>query len=464
MPKVSRFFQSIPYDINSSIIWHSIFGRPMLVGRGFADFLRKHSEDSTFFTYDEFFGKGFEKDEAIIDAIDSLSEAHILLNTRDILDSKEKKDIDSLHSKYDLYCVNKIENLSLIMSEECPFRCKYCIHFANSEHQHNPEKMMSLDVAELAVESFLYDLIFSNGLRDAYINFGGGEPLLNWEIIEQILPYIKARSEELGIEVKLGINTNLALLNKHMAKTLLEYGVEFAASLDGTKAGNDSVRLTKNLKGTYKQIMRGFDILKELGHPLDGFAMTVTEDNFFDIDTPIIDWAASLGMTEVRIDIDVLGTVNMPISEIVSRLMTVRKYARTKGISVIGFWSRPAENLGLIPEDEDVGFCGGERGNSICVVPSGQVFPCGYSNYKLGDYYDIPFISYKEAYRKLLNNRSFDEISSRCNNENCPILGFCRGGCMITREASGDNPAKLSRMCELYRAMTYEILRESVAG
>ena len=446
---VSRYFQSIPYDNSSSIIWHSIFGRPMLVSNKLVDSLKTSAKNPI--NVVEIFGKPYRSDPAVKKAVDSLTEAHILIASEDL----ENLEIKQIFFKHNRVGRSKVKSLSLIMSEECPFRCKYCIHFTNANHQHNPEKFMSEAVAKVSIDNYITTLLGTD-CNDYYINFGGGEPLLNWRVIRALLPYIDTYRQQYGIEIKTSINTNLSLLTPEIAKDLIRYNVEIAASLDGTKKGNDTVRLTKDLEGTYDLIVRGFDILREQGRPLNGFAMTVTEDNFFDVDTPIIDWASSLGMTEVRIDIDVVGTVDLPVDEIVERLTAVRRYAKSKGISVIGFWSRPAENLGLKPEAEDIGFCGGERGNSLCVAPSGQVFPCGYSNYVLGSYEDILEIPKLYPYYKMLKNRQLTELKS-C--QGCPILGFCRGGCMITREA---NPTqeKLSRMCELYTKMTYAILRE----
>lgn len=447
---VSQYFQYINYNSSYSIVWHSIFGRPMLVPNFIVTELKKDSFDPA-----ESYGPEWYKNEVVDELISGLYEAHILIENY----SSERNDIIKLHYQHDCgsnySTINKVKYLSLIMSEECPFRCKYCIHFANSKHYYNPEKMMSLEVAKSSIDSYL-KIAKENGLDEAYINFGGGEPLLNWGKIEELLPFINEKSGELNIPINLGINTNLALLTEDIAKKLIEYEVEVAASLDGTKPSNDAVRLTKDLTGTYDQIMRGFKIFEELGHPLDGFAMTVNDDNYPYLDNSVIDLASSLNMSEVRIDIDVVGMVDTPVEDIIDKLITVRQYAKNKGISVIGFWSRPAENLSLIPEQEDIGFCGAERGNSLCVAPSGQVFPCGYSNYELCNYKEISNISNTNNYLLLLSKRD-RRYSDSCTG--CPIEGFCRGGCLITKEAN-DSPEKFHRMCELYLGMTYVILRE----
>ena len=442
---VSKYTQFLPQNDDSTVIWHSVFGRVMQIPNQFADYLSSHHSFDDY-DFNELFGE---------DALTTLANAHILIDSAE----QEQDDIDNLFIKHNPKHKSKVKALSLIMSEECPFRCVYCIHFANSKHYYNKEKMMTLEVAKASIDNYLR-LMIENGESDFYINFGGGEPLLNYPLIVEILHYIKECEVSHDIKIKLGINTNLSLLTKEMAETFIEYGVEIATSLDGTKEGNDKVRLSKDLSGTYDSIIRGFNIFKDLGHPLDGFAMTVTEANLSDIDTEIIDWASSLGMKEVRIDIDVVGIVNSPMSEVIKRLTRVRKYAAGKGISVIGFWSRSAENLGLTPEKEDIGFCGGERGNSLCVAPSGQVFPCGYSNYQLGNYNDIPTIYNDDAYTKLLENRDLKQQPEKCKD--CPIFGFCRGGCLITKEANQNSTEKQTAMCELYVEMTKAIICQQV--
>ena len=446
---VSKYTQFSKHDNDTTAIWHSVFGRPMLVPNILAEHLircRLKRKDPEII---ENFGE---------EILETLSEAHIVINSVD----EENNDIERLHSKHDsLYNKSKIKYLSLIMCEECPFRCKYCIHFANAEHRYNKEKMMSYEVATRSIDEYFKALV-DNGETSAYINFGGGEPLLNYSTIEKLLPYIDSYRKILGdsIPIKMGINTNLSLLTREMAETFIKYDVEIAASLDGMKEGNDKVRLNKDLSGTYDRIVRSFDLLEELGRPLDGFAMTVTQDNFSDVDKGIIDWAASRNMTEVRIDIDIVGFVDIPIEDVIERLKMVRSYAKTKGISVIGFWSRAAENLGLIPEEEDIGFCGGERGNSACVAPSGQVFPCGYSNYQIGNYKRISKIYTNDAYRDLLSSRRLTSEPKTCKK--CPIFGFCRGGCLITKEANKSSNKKQESMCILYVEMTKAIIHESI--
>ena len=442
---ISKFVNFLSKDKIDTVIWHSLYGRVMQIPDDLAIFLRRRGK----FNLNEFVDI-FDKE-----TLDFLIDNHIIIKSK-------KDDNDCLEKLFNIHNPqnrSKIKYLSLIMSEECPFRCTYCIHFANSKHYYSKEKMMSYKVAKQSIDNYLR-LLIENNENEFYINLGGGEPLLNYKTISMLLPYIKKCEKKYAIKIKVSINSNLSLLTRGIAKKLIAYNVEIAGSLDGTKRGNDKVRLTKNLNGTYDSIVKSFKLLRDLGSPLDGFAMTVTEENLEDVDTMIVDWAESMGMKEIRIDIDVVGMVKTSTHELVEKIMYVRKYAAQKGISIIGFWSRPAENLGLIPEKDDVGFCGGERGNSICVAPNGEIYPCGYSNYKIGDYTNIETMFRDNAYQQLLARRHLGKQPEKCKL--CPIFGFCRGGCMITREVNGDNSKKQDSMCRFYVEMTKEIILQQI--
>ena len=452
---ISRYVNISDQDEDVSYIWHSVFGNPTMVSKKLADFLKRKQgtmeKEISITEMTDLFG---------IDAQDALETIQQLRDDHFIIDSEsiEQSKFSNLFETHNQSGRNKVKYLSLIMSEECNFRCKYCIHFSNSNHAFDKEKFMTEDLARKAINAYI-KLILDNNLSEAYINFGGGEPLMNSRTVLKTLEYIAQIRKSIPIPIKIGINTNASLITDDIASALISHGVDIAVSLDGLEKGNNSVRLSKNLNGTYDQIVKGIRILKKNGYTIDGFAMTVTEENFNSVTTELIDWAALNKMKEIRIDIDVVGAVNIPVQKIVNRLMLIRSYGRAFGINIIGFWSRPAENMGLDPEKEDVGFCGAERGNSLCVSPSGNIYPCGYSNYILCNIEDMSTIPELDSYKKLLQNRNL-MFNDDCKD--CSILGFCRGGCLITQEANKFSVSdKISRMCEFYRLMTLAIIRES---
>ena len=318
---------------------------------------------------------------------------------------------------------------------------------------------MRFDTAKKMVDRYL-EILRGHRKRVAEINFGGGEPLLVWSIIKQILKYCRVTYGS-EFEFRFSINTNASLITLEVAATLKEYQVEIASSLDGLREGNDRVRLTKSGGGTFFQIMRGFDVLTQAGYPLDGIAVTVTEKNFHELDESIVDWAEARGMKNVRIDIDVVNIVEIPIEDVVAKLMRIRRYAATRSIDVPGFWSRPAENLNESTLESRVAFCSAVRGNSLCVGPSGNIYGCGYSTTQLGSLSEIQsFHAPSAAYHRFVKNH-LTGVIEMCKG--CIIEGQCGGGCNITQEfARATKTAKIERMCDFYRRMTQEILREQL--
>ena len=450
----SSFVQAVR-DGDSVVIWHSLFGYPKVVPIETLEFIESFSEPTTIRSR---LGDKLIKEDR--EAIEELLRCYFLVpedfDDRAFLEERMRE------REKEIISGSLIDYLELIMSEVCNFRCTYCIHFNNLETSNrinNLKKFMRFDTAKKMVDRYL-EILRGHRKRVAEINFGGGEPLLVWSIIKQILKYCRVTYGS-EFEFRFSINTNASLITLEVAATLKEYQVEIASSLDGLREGNDRVRLTKSGGGTFSQIMRGFDVLTQAGYPLDGIAVTVTEKNFHELDESIVDWAEARGMKNVRIDIDVVNIVEIPIEDVVAKLIRIRRYAATRSIDVPGFWSRPAENLNESTLESRVAFCGAVRGNSLCVGPSGNIYGCGYSTTQLGSLSEIQsFHAPSAAYHRFVKNH-LTGVIEMCKG--CIIEGQCGGGCNITQEfARATKTAKIERMCDFYRRMTQEILREQL--
>lgn len=448
-------FVQVVRDGDSAVIWHPLFGYPKVVSTETLEFLDSFLEPTTIRSQ-----LGDELTDEDQGAIEELLRCYLLVpeNFDDRAFIVEKmRDREA-----EIVSGSLVNYLELIMSEACNFRCTYCIHFNNletSDRINNPKKFMQFDTAKKTVDLYL-EILRRHEKRIAEINFGGGEPLLAWPVIKQVLEYCHAAYDS-EFEFRFLINTNASLITPEIATMLKEYRVKIASSLDGLREGNDRVRLTKSGGGTFSQIMRGFETLVQAGYPLDGIAVTVTEKNFLDLDESIIDWALARGMKSVRIDIDVVGMVEVPIENIVAKLMCIRHYAAKRSVDVPGFWSRPAENLNESTLESRVAFCGAARGNSMCVGPSGNIYGCGYSTNRLGSLSDDqPFFAPGTAYHRFVRDHLTGAVKM-CKG--CTIEGQCGGGCIITQElARATKTAKIERMCDFYRRMTQEILREQL--
>lgn len=340
----------------------------------------------------------------------------------------------------------------------CNFACSYCISSSmiNATYRrHNPFKLMGVEIAKKSLDSFL-DILRRNGKNQAYINFGGGEPLLNWLTIKEVLLYCEEKYAK-EFQFSFTINTNLSLIKPEMIAFFKQHTVKIASSLDGLAMANNVVRKFKSGKGTFKDILIGIDTLSTNNYPLTGFAMTVTEKNFHLLDEKIIDFCLKYNFFDLRMDLDVIHMLTIPVETAVEKIISMRKLAKSAGISLTGFWERPAENFNNSVLSKYIAFCGGVAGRSICVNPIGEIFLCGYSakqiaNFNLGD------IKLNDSYYNIIAERMAGEIQ-RCIG--CPIEGQCIGGCYISEEFNDlNNNAALNYNCSLYRRMTIELLKE----
>lgn len=450
----SRHVWTIP-EGDLVVAWHSLFGYPKIISIETLGFLDLFFEPKTISSQIE-----YELTDEEVESIDELISCFFLVPHG----FDERVFLKQEMGKREVKIANGslVDYLELIMSEVCNFRCKYCIHFNNLEiHDRtcDKERFMRFDTAKQTIDGYL-DILRAHNKSIAEINFGGGEPLMAWDVIKRVLEYCQVNFGN-EFQFQFSINTNASLITKPIAETLKLYNVDVASSLDGLEEANNRVRLTKQGGGTFSQILRGFDTLNEVDYPVNGIAVTITEENFHDLDESIIDWACDRGMNNVRIDIDIIGTVDIPIEEIVTKFLRIRRYAKTFNIDVAGFWLRPAENLNESTIEKHIAFCGATRGNSICVSPSGNIFSCGYSSSQLGRMSD--FVSFSFPNDTYLNFVKDHQTGNLKKCEGCMIEGQCNGGCNITQEFSDvSGNSKIERMCEFYRTITQEILREQL--
>jgi uncharacterized protein len=438
------------------VIWHSLFGYPKVISVETLDFINS-------FISPKRIADVFEEiniDDPTEAIISELIESYFLvpdnINEREILNKiNEERLVNSLSG-------SQVSYLELIVSEKCNFGCVYCIHFNNLEfsERFNHKKLMDFETAKKAVDIFM-KVLFVNGKRIAEINFGGGEPLLNWKVIKRIMDYCIGHYGQ-NFQLKFSINTNASLIVDEIALILKQNQVGVASSLDGLKEGNDLVRLTKTGKGTFDSITKGFEVLRKNNYPLEGFAVTINELNFSQLDESIINWAKMQGFKDVRIDIDVIGLVKVSINDIVTKIISIYQYAKKQNIYVTGFWARPVENLNETILTNKVAFCGGVRGDSLCINPSGNIYYCGYSSQILGNISDFQkFFSTEGGYATFLRSRVIGSLPF-CHG--CFIEGQCGGGCQITWEHSQvQGSEKIKRMCDFYRQMTIELLFDQLS-
>ncbi len=451
----SSYLQYVQHE-ESLIVWHSLFGNPKIIGIETWEFINSFVEPAT--VLDVFDAEDATEQQGVIQ---ELVEAHFLIkpgmDERKLLRERTKLLVASSNNG------ELVGYLSFIMSEERNFLCEYCIHFTNtsgSKRSLSANKFMGPEIIRESIDWY-FSLLREHGKVSGEINFGGGEPLLRLEGIKYAVEYCERNRGDL--EIRYSLNTNGSLIDRETAEFLRRHHILVAISIDGPKRANDLVRLTRSKKPTYDLILRGLSCLEEIGYPVDGVAATVNANNFHLINEDFLDWGKSRGMRVVRIDVDVIGMIDIPVQQIAEKLLQLYRRSLRIGIDIAGFWRRPLQNLNESAFASHVGFCGGIKGKSLCVSPSGEIYYCGYSSGAIGELaHKESFFSNDGAYRALIESRAIGEMQM-CKN--CCIEGQCGGGCQITQEyASAAGSSKVQRMCDLYILMTRLLLLDQLQG
>jgi uncharacterized protein len=143
-----------------------------------------------------------------------------------------------------------VKALCLNIAHDCNMRCDYC--FAGTGHFGGEREMMSLETAKQAVD-FLINA--SQHRKNCEIDFFGGEPLLNWEVIKDTVAYARRREEETGKQFRFTITTNGIGLTPEIMEFINAHMYNVVLSIDGRQAINDRVRRTISGNGSVYEII-----------------------------------------------------------------------------------------------------------------------------------------------------------------------------------------------------------------
>jgi len=354
----------------------------------------------------------------------------------------------------------RLNFLSLMTAENCNLGCSYCIAAMNmDEAKKNKSVIMSWDIAKRGLDWYFS---LPTIAKEYYVNFSGGEPLVNKKIVVQAVEYIRSLKKDKPIRIT--INTNATLIDDDLAKFFADNRVEIATSLDGTPDASDMVRVTKKGLPASENIISGWRRLIAAGCELTGFMATFNDQNIKYLDAGIIDFALEMGFSWVRIAPDVIHLVEYPLEDIIERIWAVYTYGTEKGVKVEGFWSTPIHNM-LYREriPDGVGFfCGAVSGETASIHPDGRISACGFSSGNFGSILnDEPF-----DWNKHRNFVAEYFPGSRDFCEGCSIEGSCAGGCNITREVSIStrDESAIFYNCDMYRELTKRLLIDHFVG
>ncbi|MCK9526466.1 MAG: 4Fe-4S cluster-binding domain-containing protein, partial [Limnochordia bacterium] len=143
-----------------------------------------------------------------------------------------------------------VKALCLNVAHDCNLRCDYC--FASTGDFKGARELMSLDVAKAAVDFLLQN---SKHRKQLEIDFFGGEPLMNWDVVRQTVEYAEVEAAKLDKTFRFTITTNGLGLTPAIEEFINEHMYNVVLSIDGRKEVNDRVRRTVSNKGSVYEVI-----------------------------------------------------------------------------------------------------------------------------------------------------------------------------------------------------------------
>lgn len=349
----------------------------------------------------------------------------------------------------DMMVNSPVKAMCLNVAHDCNLRCEYC--FAAKGDFGCGRKLMPLEVGKKAID-FLIE--HSAGRRNLEMDFFGGEPLMNWEVVKDLVLYAREQEKLHDKNFRFTITTNGLLLtddkidfiNKEMSNCVL--------SLDGRKEVNDRLRVRVDGTGCYDQIVPKYQKLVAQRGDKDYYARgTFTRYNL-DFTQDVLHMA-DLGFDQVSVE-PVVSDEKLDYSIKEQDLPRVFQEYETLANSIL---QRRKEGKGFnffhFMIDLNQGPCAIKRlrgcgcGNEyVAVTPEGDIYPChqfvGDEQWKMGSVLDGSFnLPMKERFAKA-------NVYSKTDCKNCWAKFYCSGGCNANNwQYEGDILHSHGISCEL---------------
>ena len=143
-----------------------------------------------------------------------------------------------------------LQTLVLNLTNQCNLACSYCYEYGADKvaTPAGKPKFMDFETARSAVDMLFAE---SSGRRGVHITFFGGETLMNFPLLQQVVEYAGAQAAALGRSIDFSLTTNATLLTPAIIDFLAENRIGVTVSMDGPPDLHDALRVFANGRGSY---------------------------------------------------------------------------------------------------------------------------------------------------------------------------------------------------------------------
>lgn len=321
-----------------------------------------------------------------------------------------------------------VKALCLHIAHDCNLACRYC--FAEEGEYHGRRALMSYEVGKKALDF----LVANSGNREHLeVDFFGGEPLLNWKVVKQLVEYGRSLEEANHKKFRFTLTTNGVLLNDEIMEFCNHEMSNVVLSLDGRREINDKMRPFRNGSGSYDMIVPKFQKFAESRGQKNYYVRGTFTRNNLDFADDVIHYA-DLGFQQMSME----PVVADPAEDYAIREEDIPQILKEYDKLALEYIKRKKEGRGFnffhFMLDLTAGPCVAKRlagcGSGteyLAVTPWGDLYPChqfvGNEKFLLGN-----------VDTGIVNTETRDEFKL-CNVyaketcKDCFARFYCSGGC-----------------------------------
>ena len=321
-----------------------------------------------------------------------------------------------------------VKALCLHIAHDCNLACKYC--FAEEGEYHGRRALMSFEVGKKALDF----LVANSGNRvNLEVDFFGGEPLMNWDVVKQLVAYGRSLEKPNNKKFRFTLTTNGVLLNDEVMEFVNKEMSNVVLSLDGRKEVNDRMRPFRTGKGSYDLIVPKFQKLAESRNQTNYYIRGTFTRNNLDFSEDVKHFA-DLGFKQMSIE-PVVGPEEDPYSireQDLQQIMEeydklaleyIDRYKKGNGFNFFHFMIDLTQGPCVYKR---LSGCGSGT-EYLAVTPWGDFYPChqfvGNEDFLMGNV-DEGIIK-PEIVKEFGNCNVYSK--EKCKN--CFAKFYCSGGC-----------------------------------
>ena len=321
-----------------------------------------------------------------------------------------------------------VKALCLHIAHDCNLACKYC--FADEGEYHGKRELMSYEVGKKSLDF----LVANSGSRtNLEVDFFGGEPLMNFEVVKQLVKYGRSLEEPNNKKFRFTLTTNGVLLDDDILEFANKEMSNLVLSLDGRKEVHDLMRPRRGGQGSYDTVVPKFIKAAESRNQMNYYVRGTYTRNNLDFAKDVIHMA-DLGFEQISVEPVVADKSESyaireeDIDTLIKQYdeLTAEMIKRKKEGKPFNFFHFMIDLSGGPCVAKRLSGCGSGT-EYLAVSPSGELYPChqfmGMKDFLLGNVDEGVIRTDIRDEFKLCN------VYAKEKCKNCFAKFYCSGGC-----------------------------------